>query len=98
MNLAGLGLTDYEEHVYRMLLREPAVPIPGDSVMAATLARLTGLGLLRRTPPGDIVVVDPQSAVSRLITRRLNETNAEMARITSAWAALPSLTGDARPR
>ncbi|MFI6603709.1 hypothetical protein ACIBHX_46395 [Nonomuraea sp. NPDC050536] len=88
MSLAGLGMTESEEHAYRSLLRDPDGPILHDRKV---VERLIELELLSVDQSGRVVAVDPEIGVARLIRRRLNEADAEMLRITAAWRALPSL-------
>ncbi|TYB53469.1 helix-turn-helix transcriptional regulator [Nonomuraea sp. PA05] len=96
MSLSSLGLTDFEEIVYHDLLcgRETTACDP-DGLRAA-LQRLSALGLIRFDPAGRPVAVEPEIGISRLIRRRLLETNAEQRRISAAWEAVHLLSAQQR--
>ncbi|MEV5329032.1 LuxR C-terminal-related transcriptional regulator [Nonomuraea sp. N2-4H] len=96
MSLSSLGLTDFEECVYRDLLsgRETATDDPDD--LPAALHRLADLGLVRFDEAGHPVPVEPEIGVSRLIRRRLLETHVQQRRISAAWEAVHLLNAQQR--
>ncbi|RJL35584.1 TrmB family transcriptional regulator [Bailinhaonella thermotolerans] len=81
--LQALGLTAFQERVYRTLLRFPALPVAelaaqaqgSPSRVRQALARLGELGLLRRAGRGRYVPVPPDAALYALIHRREAELN-----------------------
>ncbi|MET7682895.1 LuxR C-terminal-related transcriptional regulator [Streptomyces sp. NPDC005423] len=94
--LDALGISTFDEHVYRALLTGPQTTVRElsgavDATVARTvhaLRRLAGLGLVRRTGPGRWEAAGPQSALTALVNRRRSE--AETA-FTDAEAILPDL-------
>ncbi|RVX40730.1 hypothetical protein EDD27_3151 [Nonomuraea polychroma] len=93
MSLRSVGLTEYEEHTYRALLKDPSREISGEpDAVHAALTRLVELELVRRDGDGRMVAVDPDVGIPRLIRRRMREANAELRRISSAWETLHTLT------
>ncbi|MGJ6969935.1 helix-turn-helix transcriptional regulator [Streptosporangium sp. G11] len=90
-------MTEFEEEVYRALLRGEVVAADGGAdVVGAAIARLVELGLVRLDGDGHAVVVEPEVGITRLIRRRMREANAELRRICGAWEALPVLTAEGR--
>ncbi|UBU18338.1 helix-turn-helix transcriptional regulator [Nonomuraea gerenzanensis] len=96
MSLSSLGLTDFEENVYRDLLRGRDTATGDPDGLRATLERLSALGLIRFDPAGRPIAVEPEVGISRLIRRRLLETNAEQRRISAAWEAVHLLSAQQR--
>ncbi|MFC6538112.1 hypothetical protein ACFQES_15200 [Nonomuraea salmonea] len=95
MSLSSLGLTDFEECVYRDLLSGHETTSDG---VPAALQRLAALGLVRFDAAGHPVAVEPEIGVSRLIRRRLLETHAQQRRISAAWEAVHLLSARQRGR
>lgn len=93
MSLSSLGLTELEETVYRALLRGGDVD---PDASEAAVARLAELELVHLDEEGRAVAVDPDIGISRLIRRRLLQTNAEQRRISAAWETLHELTAEGR--
>lgn len=97
MSLDSLGLTEFEERVYRALLREgETVADGGQDAVEAALTRLAELELVRLDDCGRATAVEPEVGITRLIRRRLQEANAEVRRISSAWETLHSLSAEVR--
>jgi DNA-binding CsgD family transcriptional regulator len=97
MSLGSLGITEFEESVYRALLCDPQVTIDSDqNAVRAAIARLAELELVHMDEGGPVVAVDPEAGISRLIRQRLLEVNVELGRISGVWQTLPGLTADFR--
>lgn len=96
MSLSSLGLTGFEERVYRVLLRggDPEAVGGPDDVRAA-VTRLVELGLAR-TEGDEVRPVAAEVGVARLIRRRMREANAELRRISQAWEVVPALATEQR--
>ncbi|MBP2326823.1 DNA-binding NarL/FixJ family response regulator [Kibdelosporangium banguiense] len=95
MSLDSLGLTEFEELVYRAMLRqeEPA----GDRyAVRAAVDRLTDLELIRAEADGRFSAVPAEVGITRLIRRRMQETNAELRRISGAWETVHALAAEGR--
>lgn len=87
--LGAVGLSDFDERLYRLLLRRPGLR-PAEAAVAletgparvrAGLARLADAGLLRRTGPGRYEAVPPEAAIEWLVDRRRLETEARLAAV-----------------
>ncbi|WP_229403186.1 LuxR C-terminal-related transcriptional regulator [Micromonospora okii] len=84
--LGPLGVSDFDERVYRLLLAQPDRPLPDTAatlgVTAArvrgALTRLSRLGLLRRTAPGTYEATGPEAALTALVARRRLEAEAAL--------------------
>ncbi|MEW9555144.1 LuxR C-terminal-related transcriptional regulator [Nonomuraea sp. NPDC050783] len=96
MSLSSLGLTAIDENVYRDLLSGRETTAGDPDGLRATLQRLAALGLIRFDPAGRPVAVEPEIGISRLIRRRLLETNAEQRRISAAWEVVYLLSAQQR--
>lgn len=91
--LRAVGVEEFDEDVYRALLRRPGVT-PGDltsivdstvDVVEAALSRLVGLGLVRPPgPAGGYTPNDPEPALAALVHRR----EAELDGVRAAAAEL----------
>ncbi|MFC4501891.1 MULTISPECIES: helix-turn-helix domain-containing protein [Streptomyces] len=94
--LDALGISAFDEQVYRALLTRPDsgardLATAADTTATRTghaLKRLAGLGVVRRTGPGRWEAVGPRSALTVLLNRRRSE--AETA-FTDVESALPDL-------
>ncbi|GAA0915049.1 helix-turn-helix transcriptional regulator [Nonomuraea longicatena] len=93
MNLSGVGLSPFEEYVYRALLnRSVAVLSDSRAPVDTALDRLVDLGLAYREGDGTVAPTEPELGLSRLIKQRMEEANAEMRRVVGAWEAVRTLT------
>lgn len=90
--MGALGISADDEQVYRQLLRDPKAQVP-----EAAVRRLAEQGFVSTTADGTLTTVDPQTAVERLVERRLREVDGEAARIRAARASLPSLLAEQTP-
>ncbi|MGV9771623.1 helix-turn-helix domain-containing protein [Streptosporangium sp. NPDC003464] len=97
--LGGVGVAEFDEQVYRLLLRQPgrrtaelaaALGVTSSRVRLA-LRRLTEVGLLRRTGPGDYEPVPPEAALGWLVDRRRLEAEAGLARVRTMAGAFAQL-------
>ncbi|MEU4231616.1 helix-turn-helix domain-containing protein [Nonomuraea sp. NPDC026600] len=87
--LGAVGITDFDERVYRLLLRMPGRRTGdlaaglgvGPARVRPALARLVEGGLLRRTGPGRYEAVPPEAAIKWLVDRRRLETEARLAEV-----------------
>ncbi|MET9066527.1 helix-turn-helix domain-containing protein [Streptosporangium sandarakinum] len=87
--LGAVGVTDFDERVYRLLLRRPgrrtgemaAELGVGPARVRSALARLADAGLLRRGGPGRYEAVPPEAAIEWLVDRRRLETEARLAEV-----------------
>lgn len=104
--LGALGISDFDEQVYRLLLIQPDQPLSESAgalgVTTARLrnavARLNTLGLLRRTAPGRYEATGPQAALTALVARRRLETEAALDGVQTAVADFTQLFQTARLR
>ncbi|WP_433218393.1 helix-turn-helix domain-containing protein [Microtetraspora malaysiensis] len=104
--LGAVGIGDFDEQVYRFLLRHPdrTVTDLADSLRVSTarirntLARLAELGLLRRTRPGRYEPVAPEAALGWLIDRRRLEAEAGLAEVRTTVADFAQLYQSGRLR
>jgi sugar-specific transcriptional regulator TrmB len=93
--LQAVGLNEFQERVYRTLLRFPTLSSAdlgtkveaGPARVRQALARLQELGLLRPAGRGRYVPVSPDSALSMLVNRREAELN-------NVRSAIEELRGD----
>lgn len=82
--LQAAGLSEFDEAVYRSILRKPAASLAdlasthrcALSRVRGALLRLEGLGLVKRTPRRQFVPVDPEAGLVALIHRRETELSA----------------------
>jgi DNA-binding CsgD family transcriptional regulator len=95
MSLDSLGLTDFEELVYRAMLRHEE-PSGDRRAVQAAIERLTDLELVRVAADGRLTAVAAEVGVTRLIRRRMQETNAELRRISGAWETVHALAAEGR--
>ncbi|WP_067171506.1 LuxR C-terminal-related transcriptional regulator [Microtetraspora niveoalba] len=87
--LGPLGVGEFDERVYRLLLRRPDLRLPdladtletGGARVRHALARLAGLGLVRRTAPGRYEPAGPEAALGSLVERRRLEAQAALAEV-----------------
>lgn len=85
--LRAVGVDDFDERVYRALLRTPTAPLADlasivDAPAAAVgtaLSRLTRLGLIRQADGGGFTPNDPEPAVTALVHRHEAELYAAQA-------------------
>lgn len=85
--LRAVGVTEFDEHVYRALLRWPdATPADLESIVDAerdgidaALSRLAGLGLVRPADGGRYQPNDPEPALAALVHRHEAELHAARA-------------------
>jgi DNA-binding NarL/FixJ family response regulator len=92
MSLDCLGLTQFEELVYRTLLRQGEDNAGSkQKELRAAVARLAELELVRIGPDGQPVAVAAEADVTRLIRRRMQEANAELRRLAGARETVHSL-------
>ena len=97
MSLAGLGLTHFEEQVYRAMLRGEMDTVEAEQdVLRSAVARLAELELVR-IEGERVVAVAADVAIPRLIRFRMQEANAELRRISAAWETVHALTTEGRP-
>ncbi|SEN73836.1 helix-turn-helix domain-containing protein [Actinacidiphila rubida] len=99
--LSTLGISEFDERVYRACLAKPDRAVaelaeslgtsPGRVRHAA--GRLVELGVLRRERPGQYRPVSPQTALSALLAKRRNETEAAF---TAVWDTVDDLAGEYR--
>jgi hypothetical protein len=95
MSLDSLGLAEFEELVYRAMLRHEE-PAGERSAVRAAIDRLTDLELVRTTGDGRPIAVAAEVGVTRLIRRLMQETNAELRRISGAWETVHALAAAGR--
>ncbi|MEU1280033.1 helix-turn-helix transcriptional regulator [Streptomyces sp. NPDC005805] len=103
-DLAVLGVSALEEECYRYFLRRPGARA-GDleGVLDARpteihdgVAKLSELGLLHLAGPGGPVSpAEPESALARLVDRRLGQLHEEVGRVTRSRHLLDGLRADA---
>jgi DNA-binding CsgD family transcriptional regulator len=96
MSLSSLGLTAFDEAVYRDLLHGCQEAAGDPDALRTALERLAALDLIQFDPAGRPFAVEPEIGISRLIRRRLLETSAEQRRISAAWEALHLLSAERR--
>ncbi|MEU1279143.1 LuxR C-terminal-related transcriptional regulator [Streptomyces sp. NPDC005805] len=97
------GVSALEEEFYRHFLRNPATPADDVHLLLGTdpadtrecLDRLTELGLLHPPgPEGLVTPADPDSALARLVDRRLNELHEELRRVTRSRHVVDGLRAE----
>ncbi|MFI7448521.1 hypothetical protein ACIBQX_13580 [Nonomuraea sp. NPDC049714] len=88
-------MTEFEEEVYRALLRGGVAEGAPEGVRVA-IARLVELGLVRLDGGEGAVAVGPEVGITRLVRRRMLEANAELRRVCEAWETLPALMSERR--
>ncbi|WP_228638059.1 helix-turn-helix domain-containing protein [Microtetraspora sp. AC03309] len=104
--LGAVGIGDFDEQIYRSLLRHPdrtVTDLAGSLRVSAArvrhaLARLAELGLLRRIRPGRYEPVAPEAALGWLINRRRLEAEAGLAEIRTTVADFAQLYQSGRLR
>jgi DNA-binding CsgD family transcriptional regulator/sugar-specific transcriptional regulator TrmB len=108
--MSYLGLTEEQEHIYRLCLREPGIGLDGiidqlrlpPNAARRELRRLRELGLLRsggangRGPVGEagLAAADPDVAVARLLDLRLHELHEKLQRVTQLQPLVASLRAE----
>ncbi|MBP2708343.1 hypothetical protein JOL79_31650 [Microbispora sp. RL4-1S] len=100
-DLAGLGVSEEEERVYRALLREPNLNAQTlaailDVPAARILERLQALGMVKLGSNNKLVAVDPNIVVERLIELRLDNLQTQLQRTLSARHVVSGLLQDKR--
>src|SRR4051812_11049842 len=99
--MSYLGLTEEQEHIYRLCLREPGIGLDGlidqlrlpPNAARRELRRLRELGLLRRQADG-LAAADPDVAVARLLDLRLHELHEKLQRVTQLQPLVASLRAE----
>ncbi|MBY8876098.1 transcriptional regulator [Actinacidiphila acidipaludis] len=99
--LSTLGISEFDEQVYRGYLAKPDRPAGEIAQSLGTttgrirraVARLTDLGLLRREGHGQYRPVSPQTALSALLAMRRAEAEASF---TAVWDTVDDLAGEYR--
>ncbi|MGW3985205.1 helix-turn-helix domain-containing protein [Streptomyces mirabilis] len=94
--LGTLGISDFDERVYRVLLAQPdrrlrdiAVSVGASrSRVGHALMRLGSLGLVRRIAPGQFEPVGPQTAVAALLNERRMAAESAFTRVEAAMEDL----------
>lgn len=104
--LGALGISEFDEQVYRLLLLRPGQPLSetagalgvNTARLRGAVARLSRLGLLRRTAPGKYEAMGPQAALTALVARHRLETEAALDGVQAAVADFAQLFQEARLR
>lgn len=105
--MAVLGVSGLEEELYRHYLRNPGTPaddvhllLHADAAEVQTcLRRLRALELLHPARSDGLVTpVDPESALARLMDRRISELHRELQRVTRSRHVVESLRAEAVAR
>lgn len=99
--MSHLGLTEEQEQIYRLCLREPGIGLDGlidqlglpPAVARSELHRLRELGLLRKQTDG-LAAADPDVAVARLLDLRLHELHEKFQRVTQLQPLVASLRAE----
>lgn len=99
--MSYLGLTEEQEHIYRLCLREPGIGLDGvidqlrlpPNAARRELRKLRELGLLRRQSDG-LAAADPDVAVARLLDLRLHELHEKLQRVTQLQPLMASLRAE----
>ncbi|GAA4068366.1 helix-turn-helix transcriptional regulator [Nonomuraea soli] len=102
--LAAVGVSGFDERVYRLLLRQPgrraaelaAVLEVGAPRVRAALARLDGNGLVRRVRSGVYEAVRPEGALASLVSMRRMEAEARLAEVIKGAGELALLYDSGR--
>ncbi|MFI6811993.1 LuxR C-terminal-related transcriptional regulator [Nonomuraea sp. NPDC050328] len=102
--LGALGVADFDERAYRLLLRRPGASIAalaaelgaGETRLRRALTRLSALGLVRRGRPGAYEPVAPEAALGWLVDRRRLEHEANLAGVRTAVTDFAQLFHSAR--
>ncbi|MDH6137905.1 DNA-binding CsgD family transcriptional regulator/sugar-specific transcriptional regulator TrmB [Kitasatospora sp. MAA4] len=107
MDLSGLGVSAYEETVYRFFLRRPrtdaasaceALGAGGHradrEAVDDAIARLEKHRLIHRGPDAAITAVDPAIGIERMIEEQVNSLNDSLRRTLATRNAIAALTED----
>lgn len=107
MDLSALGVTAYEEVVYRFFLRQPradaataceALGAGGHradrEAVDEAIGRLEAHRLIQRGPDNGITPVDPSVGIERLIEERVHSLNDALRQTLAARAAIGGFTED----
>ncbi|MEV5688485.1 MULTISPECIES: helix-turn-helix transcriptional regulator [unclassified Streptomyces] len=97
--LEAVGVSAFDESVYRAVLAGPQSAVrdlaesagAGAARTGQALRRLAGLGLVRRVGRGQWEAVSPRSALSALLNRRRSEAETVFAGVETAFADLHRL-------
>ena len=104
--LGAVGISEFDERVYRLLLGQPDEPLAAiadalavsPSRVRTVVARLARLGLLRRIAPGRYEPIGPETALTALVSRRRLETEAALDGVRAAAEDFAQLFQTARLR
>lgn len=104
--LGALGVSDFDERVYRFLLSQPDQPLSESASalginparLRSAVVRLTRLGLVRRTASGRYEATGPQAALTALVARRRFEAEAALDGVQAAVTDFAHLFQTARLR
>ncbi|MGA3525677.1 helix-turn-helix domain-containing protein [Melissospora conviva] len=104
--LAALGISSFDERVYRLLLAEPNQPHSAraaelgvtPSRLRAAITRLVHHGLVRRTAPGRYEAAGPHAALTTLVAQRRLANEAALGGVQAAIGDFNQMFRTARLR